>query len=69
MRWQTHAILIANDLNGMTARIEELPAHPKMTAALTAVQAAEKAIREATADLHHADMRARYQVEMRARDV
>jgi len=62
MNWQQQAHVIANDLNSMTARIEALPAHPEMTAALIAVQAAEKSLRLAWGDLHQAEIRKRYDV-------
>ena len=60
MDWQAEARVLANDLNSMTARIEALPGHPRMTDALNAVQEAEKALREAWGDLHQIETRKRY---------
>lgn len=56
---QASQILI-NDLESMTHRIEALPAHPKLTEALGAVQDAERLVREAMTDLHHAEMRRQF---------
>jgi hypothetical protein len=52
--------VIANDLDSMVARIEDLPAHPLLTNALTSVQEARQAVRSAASDIHHSDMRKRY---------
>ena len=60
MNVQPKMIIVANDLNSMAQRIEDLPAHPRLTEALVAVQQAEKAVREAAGDLHHRDMLARH---------
>jgi hypothetical protein len=62
MNWYTQASIIANDLNSMIHRIEALPAHPRMTDALVAVQDAEKALREAQALLHEIEIGKRYDV-------
>lgn len=52
--------ILVNDLDSMVFRIEDCPAHPKLTEALNAVQTARDAIRTAMGDLHQTDMRARY---------
>lgn len=54
--------ILANDLDSMVVRVDDLPAHPKLTEALTAIQAARDAVREAAGDLHQADIRRRYDV-------
>lgn len=62
MHDQAKMRILANDLDSMVVRVEDLPAHPRLTDALTAVQAARGAVREAAGDLHQADMRRRYDV-------
>lgn len=62
MDWKTQAEIAANDLNSMIHRIEALPAHRLMTDALEAVRDAEKALREATVELHQIEIGARYDV-------
>lgn len=52
--------ILANDLDSMVARIEDLPAHPRLTDAQNAVHAALAAVREAAGDLHQSEMRKRY---------
>lgn len=46
------AAIIVNDLDSMVHRIEELPAHPRYTDALVAVQNAKVAVMEGRTDLH-----------------
>lgn len=60
MHHQSEAAIIVNDLNSLVHRIEALPAHPKYTEALNAVQEAETAMRLGRSDLHDREMRDRF---------
>jgi hypothetical protein len=60
MNWQLQAKIIANDLDSLAARIDDLPGHPKMTDAMVKVREAEKSLREAWGDLHQEELRKRY---------
>lgn len=62
MNEQFKMAIIANDLDSMNMRIEDLRAHPKLTDAQVAVQKARDLMREAMGDIHQEDMRKRYDV-------
>lgn len=52
--------MIENELENVRLRIEALAAHPRYTEAGNLVQKAKEAVREAAADLHQREMKARF---------
>lgn len=52
--------ILANDLDSMIVRIEDLGAHPRYTDALYHVEEAKKAIQQGTNDLHSKEMAERF---------
>jgi len=60
MHHLSQAAVVANDLNSLAHRIEALPPHPDYSRAVSAVQAAEAAVRAASTELHHRAMAERF---------
>jgi hypothetical protein len=50
------AAMIINDLDSLIHRLEDLPAHPRYTAALVAIQDAKQAITFGRAEIHQHNM-------------
>lgn len=63
MNTDSQAAMIANDLDSLVHRIEALPASPRYTEALLAVQSAKNAISAGRSELHQLAMRQRFAAE------
>lgn len=63
MHADSQAAIIANDLDSLIHRIEALPASPRYTEALLAVQGAKNAISAGRSEMHQFAMRQRFAAE------
>jgi len=60
MNQDSTAAMIINDLDSLIHRIEDLPAHPRYTQALVAVQDAKQAITNGRSEIHQHNMGERF---------
>ena len=60
MHKQSTMGIIKNDLESMMIRIEDLEAHPDLTAAYNAVKLARDLMIKASAEIHQRDIRRRH---------
>jgi hypothetical protein len=52
--------IIANDLDSLCHRIEDLPGHPELTKALGALVAAKSHVTQARIEIHHTSLSLRF---------
>lgn len=60
MHIDSTTLILTNDLDSMVARIEDLPAHPALTKALTAVLEAKAAVGTFRTEMHQERMKERF---------